>query len=160
MRRLDVVDVEEGEAGVVDVGARLTQEQQILAARVGQRLQDDGVDDAEDGGVGANAERHRDDDGEGVAGLLAQAAQAVADVLREGFDQARQPGVADVVLDALDAAEELARGAAGGVRRRALPHVLGREHVEVELQLRIELALHRAAAEDRADALQPGRHVG
>ena len=52
---LDVVDVEQREAGVVDAGARLAQQQQVLAASVGQRLQDDGVDDAEDGGVGADA---------------------------------------------------------------------------------------------------------
>ena len=61
------------------------QQEQVLAARVGKRLQHDGVDDAEDGGVGADAERHRDDDGERIAGLLAQAAHAVANVLRRRF---------------------------------------------------------------------------
>ena len=97
-------------------------------------------------------ERHRDDDGERVARLLAQAAQPVADVLVEGLDEARQPGVADVVFDPLDAAEELARGAAGGVWRRALAHVFGREHVEVELAAR-----HRARAPWRRGGRWCGR---
>ena len=154
----DVFDIEQGEAGVVDVVARLLQEDEVLAAGIGQRLQDDRVDDAEDGSVGANPERHRDDDGEHVAGLLAQAAHGIADVLSERFDESRQPGVAHVVFDALDAAEQLPRAAPRRLGRGALPHVLGREHIEVELQLGIELALHGAAAKDGADALQPGRH--
>ena len=134
------------------------EQQQILAARVGQRLQDDGIDDAEDGGVGADAEGHRDDDGEGVARLLAQAPQPIAHVLRHGFDEARQPRVTDVVLDAVDAAEELAGGASRSVRCHALPYVLVGKHVEVEFELGIELALHGAAAEQGADAFQPGGH--
>ena len=89
---------------------------------------------------------------------MAQATDAVAHVLREGFEQPCQPGVADVILDAVDTAEELARAPAGDVWPEALADVLGRLHVEMELQLGIELALHRAAAEDRADALQPGWH--
>ena len=156
----DVVEVEDREAGVVDVGARLPQEQEILAARIRQRLQHDGVDDAENGSVGADAERHGDGDGKGIAGLFAQATEAVADVLREGFEQPGQPGVAHVVLDAVETAEELARVAARDFRPETLASVLGRLHVEVELQLGIELALHRAATKDRANALQPGWHGG
>ena len=154
--RLDVVDIEDREAGVLDAGSGLAEEHEILAARVGQRLQDHGVDDAEDGGVGADAERHGDDDRERVAFLLAQAARTIAHVLAEGLEQPREPGVADIVLDALDAAKRLARGAQRDLRAGATAHVFGRQHVEMELQLGVELVLHRAPANDRADALYPG----
>ncbi len=157
---LDVVDVGEREPCVGDVGSRLVQEQQVFAAIIRQRPQEDGVHDAENGSVGADPECHRHDYGQRVARLPAQAAEAVAEVLCNRLDEARQPGVADVVFDTLDAAESLARGAAGGVWRDPPPHVVGREHVEVKLQLDVELAFHRAAAEDGADALQPGRHGG
>jgi hypothetical protein len=68
VRRL-IAEVEDGETGVVDVGARLTHGQRS-SPRIRQRFQNDGVHDAEDGGVGANAERHGDGDGEGIPGWV------------------------------------------------------------------------------------------
>jgi hypothetical protein len=56
---------------------------QPLGLAEGQRPQRDAVDDAEDGGGGADAERDREDRRGGEAGLLAQHARAVAQVLEQ-----------------------------------------------------------------------------
>ena len=53
---------------------------QPIGARIGQRLQHDAVDDAEDGGVGADAERQRQDGDGGVGRALEQGAEDVAHV--------------------------------------------------------------------------------
>ena len=45
-----------------------------------QRLQEDRVDHAEDGGVRANPEREGQDGDDGERGMFAELAQAVADV--------------------------------------------------------------------------------
>jgi len=49
----------------------------------GQRSQEDGIDETEDGGVGANPKRHRRDGERGEARMLPQLAPAVTDVLQE-----------------------------------------------------------------------------
>ena len=94
------------------------QDDERVAVRVGQRLEQHAVDDAEDRRVGADAERHRHDDDEGEAGVAAKGADPVAHVLRDRFDDARQPRVPDVVLDPVDDAED-AQGGAGGPRPEA-----------------------------------------
>ena len=48
-----------------------------------ERTQENAVDQAEDGGVGADAEAERDDRDGGEAFVLQQHSQAVADVLEE-----------------------------------------------------------------------------
>ena len=52
-----------------------------LRMRIRQRLEQHAVDDAEDGGVGADAERERQDRDRGVARALGQGAEGVAHVL-------------------------------------------------------------------------------
>ena len=84
-----------------------------FAVLVGQRPQQHAIDDAENRRVGADPERHRDDDHERETGIAAQAANAVTDVLGGDFDEARQPLVAHVVFDALDPAEQPQRLAPG-----------------------------------------------
>lgn len=65
-----------------------------------------------------------------------------------------------VVLDTGDAAEGLSRGALGNGRRQTGPRVLRREHVEMKLQLQLELALDAGALEDgpQAPADAPPHH--
>ncbi len=59
------------------------------AIRLGerQRLEQHGVDDAEDGGVGADAEGEREDGDGAVGGLLTQHPGAVDEVVPEGFEE-------------------------------------------------------------------------
>ncbi len=67
----------DGNAAPHDPGAGggLAKHQQALAVLVGERLEEDGVDDAEDGGVGADAEAEHDDGGDGEAEIFAHHAQ-------------------------------------------------------------------------------------
>ena len=56
---------------------RLPQVDQPIAVAVGQRLEQHAADDAEDRGVGADAERQRDHDHRGERGAVSQRAQGV-----------------------------------------------------------------------------------
>ena len=117
------------------------QDDERLTIRVGQRLEQHAVDDAEDGRVGANAERHRHDDDHGETGIAAKGPDPVPHVLRDRFGDAREPRVPDVVLDPVHDAEGAHGGLAGRHRRHPGPDVLLGEHVEMEGQLCVELAL-------------------
>src|SRR2546430_5364508 len=59
--------------GVVEIG-------QLLRIRDGQGTEPDGVDQLEDGGVGADAEREREHGDQGEHGVEAKLAETVADV--------------------------------------------------------------------------------
>ena len=50
---------------------------------VGEGLENDGVDDAEDGGIRANAERQHSNAGQRIAGTAAESACSVAEVTDE-----------------------------------------------------------------------------
>ena len=65
-----------------DVFMNMTQ-----AIRIGKRdrLQQDGVDDREDGGVGADAERQRGHGGQGEARALAEHAERVPEIFQKRF---------------------------------------------------------------------------
>jgi len=55
-----------------------------VGVRIGQRTQQHAVDDAEDRGVGANAEAEREDERHRKPGHARQAAQGDADVVEHG----------------------------------------------------------------------------
>ena len=69
-------------------------DQPILAA-IDQRTHQHAADDAEDRGVGADAERERDDDGGGQALRAQQRSQADAHVLDERFAHVEPAAVPD-----------------------------------------------------------------
>jgi hypothetical protein len=93
-----------------------------LHVRIRIRAQHDGVGDAEDRGVGADAERERRDDDHGVAGIEAERAGGVLEILpdrgHDGLPSLSQDGwfEGDAALDARDATDE-AIGFFGGQRR-------------------------------------------
>jgi hypothetical protein len=61
----------------------LPDDDETAAVAVGEGLEEDAVDYAEEGGGGSDAEGEGEDGGEGEAGGLAELAEAVADVLQE-----------------------------------------------------------------------------
>ena len=65
--RLEVANLRDREVGVLraDAAGRLTDVDEAVLVAVGERPQQHAADDAENGGVGADAERERQDDGEG-----------------------------------------------------------------------------------------------
>ena len=134
-------------------GRGLVQGHHFLAARVGQGAEEHAADHAEDGGVGADAEAEGERDHGGEAGVAAQAARAVLDVLDEGFQEAHAPGVAALLLDALDAAEAHGGAAAGLVGAHPLALLLLGLQLEVEPQLLVQLALDAVAGEEGAQEM-------
>jgi len=71
---------------------------EVLRIAHGQRAQHDGVDQAEDCGIGSDAEGERNDCEGGKAGTLAQHAQAVADILKQTLhgDPRKEVGLSEL----------------------------------------------------------------
>ena len=82
-----VVEVARIGAGVRDEffeeADALPYDDEAAAVAVGKGLEEDAVDDAEEGGGGSDAEGQGEDCGEGEAGGLAELAETVTDVLEE-----------------------------------------------------------------------------
>ena len=61
-----------------------TERDETIRMRVRKRTEEDAIDDAEDRGGCADAERERSNDGEGEERVAAEATQCVARILRDG----------------------------------------------------------------------------
>src|SRR5579864_3164761 len=60
---------------------------------IAKRMQNQGVDHAEHGGVGADAEGQGDDDGESDPGRSPENTQGKSEILREGFHEFQEKAV-------------------------------------------------------------------
>ena len=80
---LPVDEVRIGDRHAREVRRRLAEPHQAVGIAVGQRLEENAVDDAEDGGVGADPERQRDHRDGREARVPGQHAQAVPNVLEQ-----------------------------------------------------------------------------
>jgi hypothetical protein len=146
-----------GQPHFVVAGQRLplTHVDQPIAARVRQRAKQHGVDDAEDGGVRADAERQRQQDQDRVGRVLAETARRVAQVLPERVDRADPPRVAALVFHLREAAEPAKRGGTRGGWIRAAPDLLLDLELEMTAQLGIHLLLEPARAHRPAQTAEP-----
>src|SRR5262245_219685 len=74
-----------GRAGMIDAGLRIAviDEDDPFRLRHSQRMQQDVIDDGEEGDVRANAQRQRQDRRDGEAWRATKAAQRVANVLKD-----------------------------------------------------------------------------
>ena len=136
---------------------------QPVAARIRQRPQQQLVDDGEDGGVAADPEPQRQDDGGREAGALAQSACHVPHVAYQIVDDAGRPDVVAAFLESAEVAEPGPRRAHRlGVRHAGLD-VLLPDRFEVEAHFAVHLVLASVPGEWRQDASQPTwqskRHV-
>ena len=59
------------------------QQHKLIRMRIGKRAKEDGIDDREDGGIGADAEGESKNRDKSKARRLAESSQRVADVLAE-----------------------------------------------------------------------------
>jgi hypothetical protein len=66
-------------------GRRKAEERQPLGILIRQRAQQDGVDDAENGCIDADAQAERENDDQREARLFQQTSRRIADVLPEHF---------------------------------------------------------------------------
>src|SRR5690348_3198665 len=97
--------------GALRVSDALCNRDEPVRARHRKQVQGGGVENGEDGGVGADAEGEGEDGDCREARGLAQHAEAEAQILREAFDEADAAGLAALFLDAFEAAEFEARAA-------------------------------------------------
>ena len=131
--------------------------------RVGDwnRPQNNGVHRAENGGCGADAERQRDDGHGRESRVAQQLANGKPDVVRElgeifGAAHVSIPSAAYSPAGrvyTIDVAEALDGGLARGRRFHAAGHELADPHLDVELELRVDLLVHAAAPDPRTQPL-------
>ena len=132
---------------------------ELVRIPVGQRCQQNRVDDAEDGRVGADAERKRRNRDRGEPRVPPQRAQPVADVLQHALQPRRDPDVMNMVAGERQVAQRAPcrggrRGTVEPPRLQLLPL-----HLQVEPQLVVELALVTIALEQVAQAPEQPRHA-
>ena len=109
----------------VDVGVVLAEPDQPFGMRIFEGPQQHGVDDAEDGGIEADADRQRQHGDGGESGRAPQDAECEQQVLPELVDPGAAPDLAGLLLDQPDVAEFAQRGRPGvGWRHPALDVVL------------------------------------
>ncbi len=125
----------------------------LLAAGVGKRAEKHAPDDAEHRGVRADAQAEGERDHGGEARVAAKASRAVLEVLDEGLEKARAPGVAAFLLDTLDAAEAHGGTAPRLLRAQALALPLLGLELEMEAQLVVQLTLGAIAGEEGAQEM-------
>ena len=118
----------------------------------GQRAQPDRVDDLEDGGVRADAERERQDGDRRESRIPAEEPQAVAQVLRQPLEPHASPHLARDLLDRGDVADLAPRGGLGLRARLAAVQAIADRHLEVRADFLAELVVSVAPPE-------PGRHA-
>src|SRR6185437_1592597 len=91
----------------------LEQQHELIGIRIGKGSQKHGIHDAENGGVGADAESEREHGDGGEAGGFAEHAQGVAEVLRQIVNIVCAAHVAAFLFELFDAAEVQKSVAAG-----------------------------------------------
>ena len=123
-----------------------------IGIRVRERLQQHVVDDGENGGRRADAERERDEAGGREAGTAAEEAERVADVLDEPLERRAAPGVARHFLHERDIAELPVRRVRGLVGRRAALDAIRRGHREVRADFLVEFGFASPAPEGQSHA--------
>src|SRR4029077_2893444 len=128
---------------------------ELLRIGIGQRIEEHAVDDGEDGGVGADAEGKSEDRDEGEPGILAQRARAVAQILEEFFEPEPAPLVAGNLLHQLNVAKFATGGLLGTVDGFAALRTVVRGHLQMGLQLLLQLLLLALALPRKFHAWPP-----
>ena len=117
-----------------------------------KRAQEDGIEEAENGGVGADSESERRQRDDGECRTAKQGTRAVGDVGQEAFQSFGSPDHKALLLDASGVAELELSGARGGSRRQAAIHLLPGPQFEMEPHFFLQIALQLVAMEKHLDA--------
>src|SRR5207237_835119 len=116
-----------------------------------------GIDEAEDGGVGADAESKSEDRDGGEAGRFAQHAKGEAQILKERVQKGQAAAFAIDLAGLLDTAEVEKRLAPGLLRVHAFGEIALDRHLQMRTQLGIEVAIETRAAKQLEKA--GGQHL-
>src|SRR5208283_299154 len=106
-----------------DLGNVLLNKDEAVGRIVGQRTQDDGINDTKNGGGCADAKGEGDDGHEGETGIFAELANTVAAIEESRMEPIAHALVANLFLHLFDAAKFHARGALRLVRGHARTNV-------------------------------------
>ena len=134
-------------AGFLDVDG-----DELLGVRIGERPQQRRVDDAEERGGHADAERERQPGQDGEGRLMAQLAQRVLHVLKDRLHHASASDVVAAVLNHRDVAEAAQCRLPCRGRIEALARVLVGPHRHVKVQLLADFIRRAVAPEQRAES--------
>ena len=161
----------EGERAVAQVGQRRVRQRVVervlvpprLAANRdnaagvghGQRSQV-AVQQTEDGGVRADADRERDDRAGGEARLAHEGTDAVSDVLEQCLEPRQAAPIALVLLELREAAERELRLPCRDLGRHAAALVLGGEQRDMRANLDVEVSVVAVAEPPALDPREPG----
>jgi hypothetical protein len=119
-----------------------------------ERFQDEGSDQREDGRVGADTESERQDCDGGEPEVPSQQAKAVAEVLKQDFDCGKRVPFPVGLFSPGNAAEAPQSDETGLLRRHALTEVFADFHLEMKLELFIQIMFHCPLAKETAETLQ------
>jgi hypothetical protein len=121
---------------------------------IGQRTEQDSMDDAEDGGVGADAEREGADDDRGEARCAPERAHRESGVLPEVVEPPEGPRIAMQVLRPRHATKRASSRQAGLGIGQPPTLVLVLEDTEVRRQLAFELGLSAVRLDEMDETKQ------
>ena len=127
-------------------------ERESARIAIRKRPKHHGVDDAEHRGVGADAERQRDDRDGREARRSAQATRGIAHILPDGFHGALPATPAHLRLRRPDASDLDTRRSLGSLARHSGAHFFVDGQLQVVPQLVVELLLDRFPVEERSDS--------
>ena len=134
-----------------------TERHQAVRMSVGQVAKEDTVDNAEHRSRCPNAQHQRYEDGEGKDRVAGEAAQSVANILKNGFDVEAWPLLVRFFPVSLHSPECNGRLPTRFLRRHAGGDVRFSLLLEVKLQLVVYL-MTRLGREQEAEARQPVLH--
>jgi len=135
-------------------GSVFVDDDEAVGVAIGKRAKEDGVGDAEDGGIGGNADSENGDGEKREAGILTEHAGAEADVLEKVFKEVGAAGVAGGFGEFGDATEIAESGAAGFGGGHAGGDVLGDLAVEMEAELVGEVGVESVLVEEREEPVE------
>ena len=128
---------------------------ELFGMRIRQWLEQRRVDHAEDGGVGADAERERDHGDSSEAGGLGERAESEAHVAPKFLQPRQAAGVAVRFTGLIDAAESNARLTSRHLRCHAGADIVRGGGFKVLGQLCVEVGIERGLGEDGPESRQP-----
>jgi hypothetical protein len=143
------------ERGAANLGIRLArracaQLDELVRFGIRQRPEQDGIDHAEDSGVGPDTERQREHRHRGEARILPQHPHAETNVLNERFAEARSPNIPALFPHTLHIPKSSPCSTRSLLRRHPRSDVLRRAHLEMQTQFVVNLLLHGARLSERA----------
>ncbi len=131
-------------------------ERQTIGFGVGQRPQQDRIDHAEDGGVGADTERQDEDRRDRKTRALAEHTHRVPDVAAECLEGWKAPSIAMALSRHFHASKLQDRLPARFLLRQAAPYAVVHVQLDVAFELGVEVAVAALRPEGAAQANQPG----